>query len=89
MAEMGVAGNVVSEMDGQPIADAKVLLMGPDGTGETKTGKDGSFFIEATVEGDYEMTVSKTGYEEGKYGPLRILNGMTLTLRLALQPLMV
>lgn len=80
-----VEGQVLNQRDGEPLADANLQLM-PEG-GEQRTKADGTFNFSGIAAGDnYELTVTKKGFENGIYGPLTVMDAMPLNLALALQP---
>lgn len=80
-----IAGQVINQRDGQPIEGAALELR-PRG-GETTSGRDGSYQYTGLAAGnDYELTIRKTGFEAGIYGPLVVIDGGTTKLIVALQP---
>lgn len=80
-----VEGQVLNQRDGQPIVDANLQLM-PEG-GEQRSKKDGTFSFSGLAAADnYELVATKSGFENGIYGPLAVMDDMPLKLALALQP---
>lgn len=80
-----ITGQVLNQRDGQPIADANLQLSGA-ASGSTTSGSHGMFEFLNLGEGNYDLVVTKVGFEDGNYGPLVLLDDMNLNLPLALQP---
>lgn len=85
MADTGsITGQVVDQRNGQPLADAAVRVTGDGGQHDTSTGNDGKFQVAGLASGNYEMTITKEGYESGIYGPLVVLADVNTELTLTL-----
>ena len=67
-AQTGTARGKVLDAQGQPIADAKVLIEFQGGITrkfETKTNKKGEYMQVGMQPGPYRFTASKEGYQPG------------------------
>ena len=80
-----ITGQVLNQRDGQPIEGANVQLAGGSDQ-STSSGPEGHFAFHDLAEGNYDLLVTKVGFEDGNYGPLVLLDDTTLHLPLALQP---
>ena len=80
-----ITGNVVNQRTSQPIADASLKLSG-SGDQSVSSGPDGRFALINLAEGNYDLLVTKDGFEDGAYGPLIVLDDLPLDINLALQP---
>jgi len=78
-----LTGQVLNQRDGQPIAGATCTL---DGSQNTTSGSDGKFAFDNLTAYNYELTVSYTGFENGIYGPLVVIDGIATDITVALQP---
>ena len=81
-----IAGEVLNQADGQPLAAAHFQLTGEGVEKEGSSLPDGTFAFPDLAAGSYEMTVSKEGFEDGIYGPLVVIDGVPTQLVIALQP---
>jgi N-acetylneuraminic acid mutarotase len=71
-----VEGTVTDAASGDPLEDATIAFAGPSNR-STTTGDDGSYSIQLSA-GDYEVTVSKFGYET-ETTTLTVVAGETTT----------
>ena len=82
-----LAGNVSSLRTGQPISGASLKLTGEGVDNTESSGPDGSFaFNDLAAGNNYELLVTAAGYEKGDFGPLVVLDDITIDLKLALEP---
>ena len=68
--QSSIAGTVVSDASGRPIARATVIVAGgnPKTSISVPTNEDGTFRIVGLSAGEYTLTASKAGYMESIYG---------------------
>ena len=80
-----ITGNVLDQRTLQPIGDATLKATGPTNE-NTTSGPDGSFALINLNAGNYDLLVTKAGYQNGDYGPLVVLDNVPLDINLTLQP---
>ena len=78
-----IAGTVVDESSGAPLAGAEVTLSGA-GTGATVTDAAGAFAFDGLLPGEYSVDVLLTGYLPQTV-PATVTGGETTTLAIELQ----
>jgi protocatechuate 3,4-dioxygenase beta subunit len=70
LATASVSGRVVDAVSDDPVADAKVSLLAPDGRStdglDATTGRDGSFTLLEVGEGAWKVQANKEGYGPGE-----------------------
>ena len=79
-----ISGKVFDQRNMQPIDGASIHLSGTADQ-SAASGGDGSFAFNNLTAGDYEMVVSKEGYENSTYGPLPVIDDAPFDLNLVLQ----
>ncbi|MDQ2732460.1 MAG: carboxypeptidase regulatory-like domain-containing protein, partial [Armatimonadota bacterium] len=81
---VAIAGHVVGQPGGKPLADAQVLLFGSENTAPlafTRTAADGTFKLEAPGSGAYSLAAAWNGYLAGQFPvqvPVAGLKAITL-----------
>ncbi len=81
-----IQGKVINQQDGQGIVGANVRANDGTVNREVPTGQGGAFVIDSLNAGKYELFVNKSGFQEGIFGPIAVLDGFPTDLLLALQP---
>ena len=79
-----ISGKVSDQRNMMPIDGVSIQLSGTADQ-SASSGSDGSFAFSSLAAGDYEMVVSKDGFENGNYGSLPVLDNVPLDLNLVLQ----
>ena len=80
-----ITGQVVDIRNNQPLENVQLQLT-PSGGGQT-TNDAGQFSFEDVSAGsDYELTATAQGYDEAVYGPLTVVDDVSLSMVLALTP---
>ena len=85
MADGTLAGSVHDIRNNQPIEGATIDAKQEGGSGDhsTKSGGDGNWSMTVPA-GTYDLTVTATGYEEGIYPGIVVLENVTTTLNFVL-----
>ena len=81
-----IEGQVLNQRDGQPIAGASLKLAGDGVEKQESSGNNGNYAFADLATGQYELTVTKEGFEDGIYGPLVVVDGTPTQIVVALQP---
>ncbi|MDF5753863.1 S8 family serine peptidase [Spongiactinospora sp. TRM90649] len=80
----GLRGRVTSA--GEPVGSASVVLTGPLSR-TVATGEDGTFAVPRLTPGDYEITVTRFGYQGSAPASVTVADGQTATADVALDRL--
>ena len=80
-----IEGEVLNLQDGQPLAGAELALAGAQSQTASSDAK-GLFSFADLEAGSYELTASKTGFDDGVYGPLVVLDDNPTRIKIALEP---
>ena len=86
MATGSITGQVLDQRNGQPIGGASLHLTGEGIDKSGSSGDDGMFQFDSLAPGNYELTITMTGYENGLYGPLVVIENVATNIIAALQP---
>ena len=70
-----ISGRVTDAKDGNPLSTATVTLV--PGSKTQQTGADGSFLFENLDEGQYTVSVQKSGYQPNRKN-LTVISGETI-----------
>ncbi len=81
-----IEGQVLNQKDGQPIEAVGLEATGEGTTKQAESGAKGEFRLADLAAGNYDLVARKTGFEDGLYGPLVVLDDMPTKLVIALQP---
>jgi TonB-linked SusC/RagA family outer membrane protein len=79
--QTAVSGRVTEQSSGQPLGDARVIVIGT--TAGATTGIDGRYTIRNAPVGDFDIRVIRVGYQEQKK-PIHTTAGQTATLDFAM-----
>ncbi len=88
MADGALAGSVINIANNEPIANAQITAQ-PEGGGtqqEAKSNDQGEWGPISVPAGIYDMTVAASGFDEGIYPGIVVLENVTTQLPFALHP---
>ena len=81
-----IQGKVINQQDGQGLVGAAITAKEGTLIREVPSGQGGEFVIDSLNAGKYDLFVKKSGFKDGIYGPIAVLEGTPTDLLLALQP---
>lgn len=87
-ADVTAVKGIVASLDsvGVPVANAYVLITGPNGLGITMTDFNGNYSIQGLPSGLYEAVIAKIGFERVKIGNIVVTSGQITNQNFTLPP---